>query len=51
MSIVKTKRFMRLESEFNGEIQAIEKFQHAFADGPAQKYQMTWSLNPQEKKP
>ena len=43
--------FMRLESEFNGKIQAIEKFQHAFTNGPAQKYQMTWSLNPQEKKP
>ena len=42
---------MRLESEFNGDLQAIEQFQQAFADGPAEKYQMTWSLYPQEKKP
>jgi formyltetrahydrofolate deformylase len=43
--------FMRLESEFNGDLQAIEQFQQAFSDGPAEKYQMTWSLYPQEKKP
>ena len=43
--------FMRLESEFNGDLQAIEQFQQAFADGPSEKYQMTWSLYPQEKKP
>ena len=43
--------FMRLESEFNGDLQAIEQFHQAFADGPAMKYQMTWSLYPQEKKP
>ena len=43
--------FMRLESEFNDDIQAVERFQNAFSDGPAQKYQMTWSLYPQEKKP
>jgi formyltetrahydrofolate deformylase len=43
--------FMRLESEFNGDLQAIEQFQQAFAHGPAEKYQMTWSLYPQEKKP
>jgi formyltetrahydrofolate deformylase len=43
--------FMRLESEFNGDLQAIEQFQQAFADGPAEKYQMTWSLYPQDKKP
>ena len=36
--------FMRLESEFNGDLQAIEQFQQAFTDGPAEKYQMTWSL-------
>jgi len=43
--------FMRLESEFNGNLQAIEQFQQAFTNGPADKYQMTWSLYPQEKKP
>ena len=43
--------FMRLESEFNGDLQAIEQFQQAFTDGPAEKYQMTWSLYSQEKKP
>ena len=43
--------FMRLESEFNGDLQAIEQFQQAFTDGPAEKYQMTWSLYPQDKKP
>ena len=43
--------FMRLESEFNGDLKAIEQFQQAFADGPASKYNMTWSLYPQEKKP
>ena len=43
--------FMRLESEFNGDLKAIEQFQQAFADGPANKYNMTWSLYPQEKKP
>ena len=43
--------FMRLESEFNGDLQAIKQFQQAFADGPAEKYKMTWSLYPQEKKP
>ena len=43
--------FMRLESEFNGDLQAIEQFQQAFSNGPAEKYQMTWSLYPQEKKP
>jgi len=43
--------FMRLESEFNGDLQAIEQFQQNFADGPAEKYKMTWSLYPQEKKP
>lgn len=43
--------FMRLESEFNGDVQAIEQFQQAFADGLAEKYQMKWSLYPQEKKP
>lgn len=43
--------FMRLESEFNGDLQAIEQFEQAFVDGPAKKYQMTWSLYPQEKKP
>ena len=43
--------FMRLESEFNGDLQAIEQFQQAFAHGLADKYQMTWSLYPQEKKP
>ena len=43
--------FMRLESEFNGDLQAIEQFQQAFNDGPSEKYQMTWSLYPQEKKP
>ena len=42
---------MRFESEFNGDLQAIEQFQQAFADGPSEKYQMTWSLYPQEKKP
>ena len=43
--------FMRLESEFNGDLQAIKQFQQAFAGGPAEKYKMTWSLYPQEKKP
>jgi formyltetrahydrofolate deformylase len=43
--------FMRLESEFNGDLKAIEQFQQAFADVPANKYKMTWSLYPQEKKP
>lgn len=43
--------FMRLESEFNGDLQAIEQFQQAFTDGPAEKYQMTWSLYPLDKKP
>ena len=43
--------FMRLESEFNGNLQAIEQFQQAFANGPADKYQMIWSLYPHEKKP
>jgi formyltetrahydrofolate deformylase len=43
--------FMRLESEFNGDLKAIERFQQAFADVPANKYKMTWSLYPQEKKP
>ena len=43
--------FMRLESEFNGDLQTIEQFQQAFTDGPAEKYQMKWSLYPQEKKP
>ena len=43
--------FMRLESEFNGNLQAIEQFQQAFANGPADKYQMTRSLYPHEKKP
>jgi formyltetrahydrofolate deformylase len=43
--------FMRLESEFNGDLKAIEQFQQAFADLPANKYKMTWSLYPQEKKP
>ena len=43
--------FMRLESEFNGDLQTIEHFQQAFTDGPAEKYQMIWSLHPQEKKP
>ena len=43
--------FMRLESEFNGDLQAIEQFQQPFSDGPAEKHQMTWSLYPQEKKP
>jgi formyltetrahydrofolate deformylase len=43
--------FMRLESEFNGDLQVIEQFQQAFADSPAEKYQMTWSLYPQDKKP
>ena len=43
--------FMRLESEFNGDLQAIEQFQQAFSGGPAKKYQMRWSLYPQEKKP
>ena len=42
---------MRLESEFNGNLQAIEQFQQAFANGPADKYQMAWSLYPHEKKP
>ena len=40
---------MRLESEFNGDLQGIKQFQQAFADGPAEKYQMTWSLYPQDK--
>ena len=43
--------FMRLESDFNCELDAIGQFQQAFACGPAEKYQMTWSLYPQEKKP
>ncbi len=42
--------FMRLESEFTGDLQAIEQFQQAFAEGPAEKYQMNWSLHPQQKK-
>ena len=43
--------FMRLESEFNGDLKAIEQFQQAFADSPATKYDMTWSLYHQKKKP
>ena len=43
--------FMRLESEFNGDLKAIEQFQEAFADSPATKYDMTWSLYHQKKKP
>ena len=43
--------FMRLESEFNGDLQAIAQFQRAFADSPATKYDMTWSLYHQKKKP
>tara|TARA_B100002019_G_scaffold203556_1_gene176538 strand:+ start:1305 stop:2159 length:855 start_codon:yes stop_codon:yes gene_type:complete len=43
--------FMRLESEFNGDLQAIKQFQQAFTGGPAEKYKMTWSLYPQDKKP
>ena len=42
--------FMRLESEFNGDLKAIEQFQKAFADGPVTKYDMAWSIYPQEKK-
>ena len=42
---------MRLESEFNGDLQAIKQFQQAFTGGPAEKYKMTWSLYPQDKKP
>ena len=43
--------FMRLESEFNGDLKAIAQFQQAFADNPATKYDMTWSLYHQKKKP
>ena len=43
--------FMRLESEFNGDLQAITQFQQAFADSPATKYDMKWSLYHQKKKP
>ena len=43
--------FMRLESEFNGDLKAIAQFQQAFADSPATKYDMTWSLYHQKKKP
>ena len=43
--------FMRLESELNGDLKAIEQFQQAFADSPATKYDMTWSLYHQKKKP
>ena len=43
--------FMRLESEFNGDLQAIAQFQLAFADSPAKKYDMKWSLYHQKKKP
>ena len=43
--------FMRLESEFNGDLKAIAQFQQAFADSPATKYDMTWSLYQQKKKP
>tara|TARA_A100001011_G_scaffold392903_1_gene481513 strand:- start:2659 stop:3513 length:855 start_codon:yes stop_codon:yes gene_type:complete len=43
--------FMRLESEFKGDLKAIEQFQKAFANGPVTKYDMAWSIYPQEKKP
>ena len=43
--------FMRLESEFNGDLEAIAQFKQAFADSPATKYDMTWSIFLQEKKP
>ena len=43
--------FMRLESEFNGNKKSIEQLQKAFASGPVEKYKMTWSIYPQEKKP
>ena len=43
--------FMRLESEINGDLEAIAQFQQAFADSLATKYDMTWSLYHQKKKP
>ena len=43
--------FMRLESEFNGDQQAVGRFQKTFSLGPAKKYKMVWSLYSQEEKP
>lgn len=43
--------FMRLESEFNGDLKAIDQFEEAFTSGPAKKYNMVWSLHPHDKKP
>ena len=42
--------FMRLESEFNGNSDAIENFRKAFDRGPAQQFEMKWTLQPQEQK-
>ena len=43
--------FMRLESEFNGDLEAIAQFKKGFADSPATKYDMTWSLYHKKIKP
>ena len=42
--------FMRLESEFNGDLQAIEQFHQAFADGPAEKVSNDMVTLPPRKK-
>jgi formyltetrahydrofolate deformylase len=42
--------FMRLESEFNGNSEAIESFRTAFEEGPAKQFDMIWTLQPQEQK-
>ena len=42
--------FMRLESEFNQNKEGVDTINLSFKNGPAKKYDMTWSLYQQEEK-
>lgn len=42
--------FMRLESEFNQNKEGVDKINLSFKNGPAKKFNMTWSLYQQQEK-